>query len=473
MAQQAKKSMRGVTREGMLTAITIILLTLFGALSLYSILNTNSRNDACRSCRDGKPPSIKIGSVVTMPCGNTTVIYNSGNTSDIVLNFGIPSNCVGAKGPDANVTLSLFDSANQTYIDRRAFFTTNLTVYINVTERITITPTPGSTGIQGDAGPQGPRGPQGPQGPQGPVGRLILGYGRFTTLSNGQYVNIPIPAGATTIFYTIVGGGGGGGGGEGGALQGGAGGGGGSGYRASGLSSLAGVSSLGVIIGAGGQGGVSRDILQVVNGVLTGCTNGNNGGSSWMRLVPMLEVEAGGGEGGEGAGRFNLIYGGNGGDGGYAGGGGGSCYDINDQNIASLPGTSFNEGDYDQAEGGLDDAFGGGAGAGPNHGVRGEGNWPLRIGPYMVDSLGRVIAVSGGGGGGGGALPFSGGKGGSFVGSLTGSGGNGAFSSGGGGGGAAGNLAAGDPRGQLNSDLITAGDTGGTGGSGSFDYLFV
>ena len=442
------------TREGIaIGLLCVFFMILFGGLSVFSILNTNSRNDACRSCHDGKPPSIVIGSVVSMPCSNNTVIYNSGNATDVVLNFGIPTNCAGPKGASGYVTLSVRDTpSNLTSITNSLYNTTNLVVTINVTETISIIPVHGPPGDTGLQGPRGLRGIVGPQGPQGPQGYLILGYGRLT---NPGVNSLPIPVSATNIYFTMAGGGGGGGGGTGGFLGGNAGGGGGSGRKVTGFQTLTTVWSIQVTIGTGGGGGASRDQLW------TG-TDGSNGNHTILNLIPTIQIIADGGSGGTRP-PFSE-YGGQGGDGGYGGGGGG----CSGQNHGSVAGVSENDGIYSQATAGLGFAGPGGTGAGPYGGIGGQGTYYL-----WSDDYGRPIALTGGGGGGGGPIPGSGGNGGSFVNSLTGQGGSSVHNSAGGGGGAAGNEAAGSTSGQLYADRITDGDTGGAGGSGYFDYLFI
>lgn len=436
-------------------AVTILLIGGFGGASIFSILNTNSRNDACRSCRDGTRPNITLGNVVSMPCVNNTIIYNSGNRTNVILNFGIPTGCTGQRGPNATVTLSVFDSANLTYLKDSPRNTTNMSIFITTTETINYIPVVGPQGPPGNAGPQGPPGVQGIQGPQGISSPLILGSGRIITPGT---MNLPIPAGATAIYYTMAGSGGGGGGAGGYQTGGCSGGGGGSGYKMTGFEILTGITSITVTVGAGGTGGLSYDTRYYP-------TAGSNGQSTVLAMNPILTVTAAGGNGGGACSPGQL--GGNagaGGDGGYGGGSGGTS---STGCCIYFAGTSYNEGSYPLATLGFTDGGNGGYGAGPNRGNGGQGNG------LFIDQYGRYIGLSGGGGGGGGPLLSSGGNGGSFINSLSGSGHPGAPGSGGGGGGSAGNLAGGDPAGQLNSDLITYGDIGGQGGSGYIDYVFI
>ena len=441
----------------LMLGVVILLFAVFGAASVYSILNTNTRNAACRSCRDGRRPNVTVGSVIAMPCANNTVIYNSGNATQAVLNFGIPSNCVGARGPNGSVILSVFDSpANLTYIKDMPFAsTTNLAVSVIANETITYIQVPGDTGSQGGPGPKGNTGIQGIQGPQGPTIPQILGIGRIITPG---VTSIPLPAGATAIYYIISGSGGGGGGGCGFYFNGCGGGGGGSGVKRTGFELLFGVSSVSVSIGAGGAGGNSYDVNQVP-------TSGAAGAYTIMSLVPVIDIYAVGGTPGSPC-FFNMA--GNGGDGGYGGGGGGSSIGTS----PGFDGDSINDGLYNSATSGQILGGNGGNGAGPNYGLGGLGT-ATAYGNMILDIQGRLIAMSGGGGGGGGPRFNSGGRGGSFINSLSGSGQPGAPGSGGGGGGAAGNGAGGDIRGQQNADLIVLGDTGGSGGSGYLDYFFV
>lgn len=443
-----------VIEKLVMIAVVIILFGLFYGASIYSIFNTNFRNAACRSCRDGKPPNITVGSVISMPCANNTVIYNSGNLTNPVLNFGIPSGCLGTIGANGSVILSVFDSpSNLTFIKDSPYATTNLGVFITANETISYIQVPGDPGPTGFAGPKGNTGIQGIQGPQGPTFPLILGIGRISTPG---FTFIPLPIGATAVYYTIVGGGGGGGGGCGFALGGSGGGGGGSGRKRTGFEILAGVTSAYVYVGAGGSGGISYDIR-------TYPTNGNPGGLTILGLTPINQINASGGNPGTAC--SLSTNGGNGGDGGYGGGGGGTSGPC----CAGFYGISENDGLYSNAYTGSSYGGGGGNGAGPNAGSGGLGT---NYG-YIWDAFNRPISMSGGGGGGGGPLINSGGNGGTFINSLSGSGGTGAIGSGGGGGGAAGNYAGADPRNQQNSDLITFGDTGGEGGSGFIEYLFV
>ena len=448
-----------------ITALAVLLLALFGGSSVFSVMNTNSRNERCRSCRDGLRPNITIGGVIELPCANNTVIYNSGNNTNAVLNFGIPVGCRGDRGPNATVSLTVLDTpGNLTYIKDSPHNTTHLTAYIDITGSLAYIPVVGPIGPIGDGGPIGPTGPQGPIGPQGPDGPLILGQGRLT-----ETQLFTLPVGATAIYYTIAGAGGGGGGGCGYQRGGGGGGGGGSGYKRAGFRSLLGVTSLVAIIGHGGAGGKSYDAGYEIP------SDGALGGSTGLYLIPTFETIASGGQGGfacvrDNCGGTEVILepcsgrGGNGGYGGYGGGGGGTSYECCGGDF----GVSENIGDYSDAViGGLSGGDGG-RGAGPNAGFGGAGT-----GPPLRDRFGHVISMAGGGGGGGGPFFNSGGNGGSFVNSRTGNGTAGLHGSGGGGGGAAGNGAGNDIDGQMNSDLITRGDAGGRGGDGYIEYILV
>lgn len=430
--------------------ITILLVGIFGGASVFSILNTNSRNDACRSCRDGLPPNITLGSVVAMPCANNTIIYNSGNRTNVQLNFGIPVGCTGQKGANGSVILSVFGPSTNLSSSPRN--TTSMTIYVNTpdlpTQYIDVV---GPPGPQGFPGPQGPEGPQGPQGPQGISSPLVLGVNRIITPGT---TNLPIPAGATAIYYSMSGAGGGGGGGGSFTNKGCGGGGGASGSKMMGFETLDGVTSVSIFIGNGGQGGASYD---------TGPdpVSGNFGEPSILSLNPIRTVLASGG------GPGIACYDGKGGDGGggaYGGGGAGTgatgC-------CIGLPGLSLDAAGYSLATGGFTDGGSGGSGAGPNFGYGGMGN-----GRYFNDQ-GQVISQSGGGGGAGGPRLNSGGNGGSFVNSLSGSGFSAVPGSGAGGGGCAGNSAGGGPSNYENSDLIVYGDVGGQGGSGYLDYIFI
>lgn len=78
--------------------------------------------------------SVKVGDTATLPAGHSASVSNSGNDTNVVLNFSIPKGDKGDKGDTGPQGVK------------------------------------GDTGAKGETGATGPQGPKGDTGPQGPTG---------------------------------------------------------------------------------------------------------------------------------------------------------------------------------------------------------------------------------------------------------------------------------------------------------------
>lgn len=436
------------TKESiLLVLVAILLIGVFGTLCVYSIYNTNVKHPTCVVCVNGTPSTFRVGDVTTLACGAEPTVRNTGNTSDLILDFGIPGSCPGEMGANASITVAITDSSapGVTQYSVVTYTVNDRIVYLNITDNPNPVLPVGPTGPQGPVGPDGPQGPTGPIGPQGPQGGIVTIAPSIRIYATG-ITDIPIPPGATVFFYMISGGGGGGGGayGQGGGNSGG---GGGSGRRLSGFELLIGVTSIIVSVGAGGPGGASNNVYPFAS-------SGINGGTTTLFIYPTLQVSVSGGEGGFHPGTFDC--GGFGGDGGMGGGGGGSRINCN----AIIGGASYDlgplyPGETGYATNGPGEDGQGGSGAGAYSGTGGKGARDANFNPLLT----------GGGGGGGGPIANSGGKGGSYYNTNSGSGSPGQW--GGGGGGAGGNYLG------ILSNPNFNNDRGGKGGDGFIEFVFV
>lgn len=445
---------RRSTKESILIVLlAILLIGVFGTVCVYSIYNTNVKHPTCVVCVNGTPSTFRIGNVITLPCGATPTVQNTGNSSDLVLDFGIPGTCQGDRGTNGSITVTITDTSapNVTHTSIVTYNLNDRIVYINITDNPAPVLPLGPAGPQGPVGPTGPMGVTGPIGPIGPIGTVVTLAPPIRISTPGIHT-IPIPPNTTVFFYLISGGGGGGGGAHG---QGGgnAGGGGGSGRRLSGFELLIGVTSIQVNIGAGGNGGASNNIYPFA-------TAGSDGASTSLNMFPSVQMSVQGGEGGYNPPFFD--FGGQGGDGGMGGGAGGST-----GNHGGAGGTPESRSmSYD-----LGPLFPGEQGYGTNNlpGIDGRGGSGAGAYAGAGGQGGRTVfltaLMTGGGGGGGGFLPGSGGNGGSYYASSTGSGGNGQW--GGGGGGAGGHLSGTTVYPNFNNDR------GGRGGDGYIEYVFA
>lgn len=437
-------------REERKQSIVILLVALFlagtvGAICYYSFVNTHAKDKTCIACINGTPSSFRVGQVTTLSCGSQPSVINSGNSSDVILDFAVAGGCPGPQGINGSSSLTILSNNSTTiHINTLLYNTSDRMIYINVTNN----PSPIlPIGPQGPAGPVGPTGPKGDKGPTGIQGipGVPLTLMPMQRISIQGYYTIPIPVNASVIFYVISGGGGGGGGAI-GANAGSAGGGGGSGRKLSGFQILNGVTGIGVLIGYGGSGGVSDDFN------LNAVTDGNAGASTYLNILPIVSVGTAGGYGG-----LKPPFGqggGIGGDGGFGGGGGGST----NPNTISPGGDSSDLTALYTGESGFPGYEGdGGKGAGSYGGLGGSG---------AVDATTLSALFTGGGGGGGGYQPGSGGNGGSWVNTPSGAGVPGTL--GGGGGGAAGSVIAG-----ISFGYTLVGNNGGRGGDGFIEYAFI
>lgn len=452
MYTKDKRQFRSGTNESLgVVFVAMLLAALFGTLSVYSVLNTISKDHTCLACVNGSASTFTLGSVTTLPCGSQPAVTNTGNTSDVILNFAIPGGCPGLMGVNSTSNVFITDNSSVTAINTVIYNTNDRFIYINVTNNPSPVIPLGPVGPQGVVGPAGPPGVQGPIGNQGIPGvpGVLM---PMTRISTPGFHYIAIPVNTTVFFYTMRGAGGGGGGstgnccgGSGSSCGGNAGGGGGSGRLISGFELVDGISSISVYVGAGGQGGYA------VQAPCTTLFSGTNGETTVIDIAPSSIIGAAGGSGGSPP--LFGDTGGGGGNGGCGGGGGASTT----SNLFTIGGDSYDLDALHPGERGGNHGGDGGNGAGSYAGTGGTS---------AVDGGTFTPIFTGGGGGGGGIYPGSGGNGGTWVNTNSGTGQDGQF--GGGGGGCAGNYYAGYQYGYN-----VAGNHGGNGGNGYIEYIFV
>lgn len=122
---------------------------------------------------DGVNPSITVGSTETTLPGTNATVTNNGNATDIILNFTIPEGAVGSTGSpgrDANVTITIINSSNNTDVTGTIYNTSDFNIYINITENATFISTPGPPGSNGTDGTNGIDGVNGTNGADGAPG---------------------------------------------------------------------------------------------------------------------------------------------------------------------------------------------------------------------------------------------------------------------------------------------------------------
>ena len=126
--------------------------------------------------------SVSVGSTTTLAPGSPATVTNSGTSSNVVLNFGIPQGVHGIAGPQGLTGPQ----------------------GIQGLQGNTGSPGPpgppgpaGPAGATGPAGPQGSIGPSGPSGPPGPIGATgpagssaTVAIGTVTTLSPGSSATV-------------------------------------------------------------------------------------------------------------------------------------------------------------------------------------------------------------------------------------------------------------------------------------------
>lgn len=119
------------------------------SLSLYALITTlQNKNHEC-SCAS---TTVTVGVTDLLPCNTSAYVTNTGNSTNLVLDFMIPEGCPGQDGRNGSNTTLIFINDNMTNI---TYNTSDSTFYVNIVTPYCVNGTDGVDGIDGIDGIDG------------------------------------------------------------------------------------------------------------------------------------------------------------------------------------------------------------------------------------------------------------------------------------------------------------------------------